>query len=315
MTIPRLRAGSVKRFNLVTRINTGLQHSIVLVSAPAGFGKTTLLVEWAAQSVVPVAWLSLDERDNTPSAFVHCLFLSIKTISPGFELGEVKIVKESDPLDNFKSDLTNWINELESHKSEIALVLEDFHFITDPVILKGMEFLFEHLPANLHLLITSRSVPNIALARLRARNQLDELRAPDLKFTYDESRVFLRGTMGLKLNDAETKELENRTEGWVAGLQLAAISLLNQSPVADLSGLISGDNTYILDFLVEEVFDQQTQDVQDFLLRTSILENLTGALCDAVAAPATFTGHGQQLLRSFYRSNLFITALDPYYNW
>ncbi|MCE1252332.1 MAG: LuxR C-terminal-related transcriptional regulator [Anaerolineae bacterium] len=315
MMVPRLRDGFVSRPFLVARLNNAVLRGLVIISAPAGFGKTTLLVEWAAQSPYPVAWLSLDERDNNPQDFLHCLFLTVKSVLPDFGLSEIQLSKESDPSEVLKAGLIRWINEFESCHAEIALVLDEFHFINDKLILSGLSFFLEHMPARLHLFIAGRSDPHLSLARLRARNQLDEIRAADLKFRYEESAAFLRHTMHLNLSDAETHELDNRTEGWVAGLQLAAISLQHQSPVADLSGLISGDNTYILDFLVEEVFDQQDEKVQNFLLRTSILENLNGSLCAAVALSGADENEGRTLLHDLYHSNLFITALDIEEHW
>lgn len=311
LMIPRLRAGIVRRPELITRINQGINSGTVLISAPAGFGKTTLLVEWASQCPFPVVWLSLDEQDNNPSVFIRYFFLAFQGILPDSFVSETGLPQRLDP----QTELARIINGLKAANQPVALVLDDFHFITDQSILKGISYFLTHAPSDFHLLIASRSDPDIALARLRARDQLDELRATDLKFSQEESREFLQQTMKLDISDDETAVLENRTEGWITGLQLAAISLRHQSSIADLSGLISGDNTYILDFLVEEVFNQQSQEVQDFLLRTSILDNLTGPLCEAVAGLDTQPIHGQDLLHSFYHSNLFIAALDKEEHW
>lgn len=309
---PALRSNRVLRTRLVERLAAGEDCKLTLVSAPAGFGKTTVVSEWLASSDHPAAWLSLDADDNDPARFLTYLIAALQQIQPGIGQDAQRIVQlpQPPPLDALLAPL---INEIAGVAQPFTLVLDDYHVITSPAIDQAMALLLERSPAQMHFVIVTREDPNLPLHRLRAHGQLNEVRAGDLRFTPDEADGFLTQTMGLRLTAENIAALEARTEGWIAGLQLAALSMKG---VADINGFIqsfAGSHRYILDYLLEEVLNKQPAAVQDFLLRTSILSRLCGPLCDAVLeAPA---GTAQTTLEQLEQANLFIIPLDNERRW
>lgn len=313
--IPNLRSDMVDRPQLVERINQGLLHDFVLVSAPAGAGKTTLLIQWAQQSPLPVAWITLDARDNDPELLYHNLLLSMQTAFPGFSPIEQTLPQHQDVLESLRSGLVLLMNEVSRLNRDIALVLDDFHVITNPVIHECVGYLLESLPERLHIIISSRIDPQFSLTRLRAHDQMDEIRNNLLKFNADESREFFQKTIKIPLSAQAEEKVVHQTEGWVAGMQLAAISLQHQPDILNDAVYLTGDNSYIQDFLVDEVFSRQPEGMQNFLLRTSILGSLTGPLCDAVLNEAANASDSGSLLHELYHDNIFLTALDHEEHW
>jgi LuxR family maltose regulon positive regulatory protein len=310
--MPVLRTKRVLRPRLIERLDAGAHCALTLVSAPAGFGKTTVVSEWVAGSHRPAAWLSLDADDSDPARFLSYFIAALQEIHPniGHEVLRAVSMPQPPPIDALLAPL---INEIAGLSAPFTLVLDDYHAITSPAIDAAMALLLERAPAPLHIVIVTREDPDLPLHRLRARGQLSEVRVADLRFTTDEAAGFLTHTMALRLSSQDIAALETRTEGWVAGLQLAALSMQG---VADTAGFIktfAGSHRYILDYLLEEVLHKQPEPVQDFLLRTSILGRLCGALCDALLdAPA---GSSQAMLESLEQANLFITALDNERKW
>src|SRR5881275_237554 len=274
----------VRRPQLAERLTQGVKGPLTLVSAPAGFGKTTLLAQWLADSGMPVAWLSLEAGDNEPVRFLSYLIAALQTLDP--HLGAVALaLLQMPPPAAAETVLTLLTNDVGSHGrdgGDFAFVLDDYHVIDAKPIDQALAYLVEHLPPQMHLIIATREDPQLPLARLRARGHLTELRATDLRFTPSEAAEFLNQGMGLNLSAEDIAALERRTEGWIAGLQLAAISLQGQQDATGFIKSFTGSHHFVLDYLVEEVLQQQSDSVQTFLLRTSILDRLCGPLCDAV---------------------------------
>ena len=312
--IPPSRRSVVLRPRLVERLNDGLAagNRLTLVSAPAGFGKTTLVGEWVAGCGRPVAWLSLDEGDSDPSRFLTYLIAALQTVAPGIGEGVLTVLQSPQPPP-LESTLTALLNDVTAIPSDVVLVLDDYHVLDAKPVDDALAFLVEHLPPQLHLVIATREDPALPLARLRARGQLTELRAADLRFTPDEAAEFLNQVMGLDLSAEEIAALDARTEGWIAGLQLAAISLQGRADAAGFIASFAGSHRFVLDYLVEEVLQRQPEPVQTFLLRTSILDRLCGPLCDAVLLDASASG--QETLEYLDRANLFIVPLDTERRW
>ncbi len=315
--LPPIRSELVSRPHLVARINAGLHKKLTFLSAPAGFGKTTLLSTWASESPRPVAWFALDEADNDANRFFSYLVATLQSIDErmGHNAHTLLQAPQESPA---KLLATILINDLATTSIPFALVLDDFHFLTDVPLLEAIRFLIEHQPPHMHLVIVTRKDPPLPLARLRARGQMTELRVDDLRFSHEEATLFLNGTMGLALAAEDAAALETRTEGWAAGLQLAALSLHRyntQSSRSDFVQNFAGNDRHIMDYLVEEIFHQQTEDVQSFLLRSSILERLCGALCDAVVFAQESTGMSQPLLEYLEQANLFMVPLDNRRQW
>ena len=264
-------------------------HRLTLISAPAGFGKSTLLSDWAARRAgadVAVAWLSLDEGDNTLSRFLAHLWAALSGVGLDLDAEELDALSAAPA----SAAITAVVNELEQvgrrrPGSHWLLVLDDYHAIVAPEVHEAMTFLLDHMPEQLHLLVATRSDPPFPLSRLRSRGQLTEVRAADLRFAPAEARAFLNEVMGLDLADSDVQALEERTEGWIAGLQLAALSLrglAERGAIVDFIEAFTGSNRLVIDYLVDEVLARQSAEVRDFLLRTSVLQRLTGSLCDAV---------------------------------
>jgi LuxR family maltose regulon positive regulatory protein len=296
---------------------------LILISAPAGFGKTTLVSEWIAGGQRPAAWLSLDEGDNDPLRFLAYFITALQAIVPNIGDGVLRTLQSPQPPPA-ETMLTALLNEINTIPDNFVLVLDDYHVIEAQPIDTALTFLLEHTPPQMHLVITTREDPGLPLARLRARDQLTELRASDLRFTYSEAAGFLDQVMGLQLSTEDITALETRTEGWIAGLQLAAlamqgtISTLGSSDVAGFIKSFTGSHHFITDYLVEEVLRQQTASVQTFLLRTSILDRLCGPLCDALMFDGSASGHsisGQETLEYLERANLFTVPLDNERRW
>ena len=312
---PPRRPGVVSRPNLILRLNEGLSASrkLTLVSAPAGFGKTTLVSEWAACCKRPVAWLSLDAGDNDPTCFLTYVVAALQTVAPKIGkrvLGILHATQNQPPP--IELLLTTLLNELTTISEDFILVLDDYHILDAKQIDNALTFLIEHMPPQMHLIIATREDPNLPLARLRARGQLTELRATDLRFTPAEAAEFLN-RMGLNLSAEDIAALEARTEGWIAGLQLAAISMQGHQDAASFIKSFTGSHHFVLDYLIEEVLHQQPESIQTFLVRTSILDRLCGTLCDTVlGSPSAF---GQETLEYLERANLFIVPLDNERRW
>jgi LuxR family maltose regulon positive regulatory protein len=288
----------------------------MLVSAPAGFGKTTLLTEWLASragrsSDGPcTAWLSLDQEDNQPGAFWIYVIAALRTVAPDVGTNALALLQEPEPPST-QAVLTTLINDLGALTHEVVLVLDDYHVIESGDVRDGLAFLLDHLPHQLHLVIASRADPALPLARLRARGELVEIRAAELRFRPDEALRYLTEVMGLVLSAQDVSALEGRTEGWIAALQLAALSMQDREDTADFIASFAGDDRYIVDYLVEEVLQRQPEQVQSFLLQTSILSRLRGSLCDAVTGQQS----GKEMLDELERENLFLVPLDDRRQW
>jgi LuxR family maltose regulon positive regulatory protein len=315
--LPPTRAEIVQRLDLLGRLNSGLDRKLTLISAPAGFGKTTLVSHWLENlpnnQTVRVAWLSLDEEDNDLSRFLTYFVTALnKASNPENALGNGALSILQSPQPPGVTDvLTLLINELAESDDQFVFVLDDYHLIEEKPIDDAVGFFLDNLPPQLHLVIATRQDPALSLGRLRARNQLNELRAADLRFSSTEAADFLNQVMGLNLSPEDIAELETRTEGWIAGLQLAAISMQGRKDHAAFFKSFTGGHRLVLDFLIEEVLDQQTEKIHDFLLRTSILNRFNGSLCDAI----TGQENSQETLETLDRANLFIVPLDNARHW
>ena len=314
--VPRSRRDLVPRPRLAERLDRGSALKLVLVSAPAGFGKTTLLTEWlAAGPAAPAgerraAWLSLDRADNDPVSFWTYVIAALRTVAPGVGDSALTLLQAAQPPP-IETVLTALLNDLGAAAGDIVLVLDDYHGIDASDVQGGMAFLLDHLPPWLHVVIASRADPALPLARWRARGELTEIRASELRFTPDEAAAYLNQMMGLQLTAEDVAALEARTEGWIAALQLAALSMQGRDDVAGFIAGFAGDDRYVVDYLVEEVLQRQPDRIQAFLLQTSILGRLSGPLCDAV----TGQGGGKAMLEALDRGNLFLVPLDDRRRW
>jgi len=303
---PSLRQERVGRRRLLAKLHAGLNRPFTLISAPAGFGKTTLATQWIADHGLPVAWVSLDEEDNDPARFWLHITAALAKATPG--LGS--LLQSREPQAN-SSAPTALINAAAEIAGDLVLALDDYHLITAPSIHSAVTYCLEHLPERLHLVILTRTDPPFPLARLRARDQLVEIRAADLQFTLAEATAFLNDVMHLGLQADLVKALADRAEGWIAGLQMAALTIRDREDAAGLISRFTGAHPFVLDYLVEEVLQRQPPAVRDFLLQTSILHHLTGRLCEAV----TGRSGGQAMLRQLEQSNLFLVPLDEEHHW
>ena len=308
--VPPPQPGAVFRSRLTERLDESLHSRLTLISAHAGSGKTTLVGEWVAGVERPAAWLSLDEGDNDPTRFLTYLVAALQTVAPDIGEGVLGVLGSPQPPPT-ESLLTALLNETTTVEDDFVLVLDDYHVIDARAVDDVLAFLIEHLPPRMHLIIATREDPRLPLPRLRARGQLTELRAADLRFTFSEAAEFLNQMMELELSAEQISAVETRTEGWIAGLQLAALSMRGREDVSGFIRAFAGDNRYILDYLVEEVLQRQPGRVRGFLLGTSILERLSGPLCDAV----TGQEESNALLEALERSNLFVVGLDDKRRW
>ncbi len=310
--VPRPRESSVPRGRLMTLLHRGLGAKLTLVSAPPGFGKTTVLAEWLAASDPDehvTAWVSLDPTDNEPGPFWAAIATAIHRVLP--ELGTTIAMLEEARVPPIETIVTTLVNELGGVGRDVVLVLDDYHAIDLAEIHDQVAFLLEHLPPSAHVVMTTRADPPIPLARLRAQGQLVEVRAGDLRFARDETASYLKGATGLDLDASQVAALEERTEGWIAALQLAALSMQGRDDVDGFIAGFTGDDRFVVDYLAEEVLQRQPDDVRRFLLRTCILDRLTGDLCDAV----TGQDGGQTALEVLDRRNLFLIPLDARREW
>jgi LuxR family maltose regulon positive regulatory protein len=312
--IPPPRSKIVLRPRLIERLNEGLSASrkLTFISAPAGFGKTTLVSEWVAGGDQKVAWLSLDEADNDPAQFLTYLIAALHILAPKIGAGVLAALQSPQPPP-IESILTALVNEITTISDNFILILDDYHVIDSKPVDEALTFILKHLPPQMHLVITTREDPHLPLTRLRALGQLTELRAADLRFTPAEAADFLNQVMGLDLSAEDVAALEARTEGWIAGLQLAAVSLQGQQDIAGFIKSFTGSHRFVLDYLIEEVLQQQSESIQTFLLRTSILDRMCGSLCDAVLFDSSVSG--QETLEYLERANLFIVPLDNERRW
>jgi LuxR family transcriptional regulator, maltose regulon positive regulatory protein len=308
--LPRPRPDVVPRPRLIERLNAGLHRTLTVISAPAGFGKTTLVSEWVAGCGRAAAWLSLDDGDNDLPRFLLHLVAAIRTVAA--DRGDAVLAALQSPQPPpAEAVLTALVNDIATLPVGFVLVLDDYHVIDAEPVDRALTFLLEYLPPQWHLVIATREDPQLPLARLRARGQLTELRAADLRFTPAEAAAFLTQVMDLTLSAADIAALEDRTEGWIAGLQLAALSLQGHRDASGFIRAFAGDHRYIVDYLVEEVLRRQPEDVRRFLLQTAILDRLTGPLCDAV----TGQEGGAARLAALERGNFFVVPLDDTRHW
>ncbi len=312
----RLKTGLVQRPRLVERLNEGLPGKLTLISAPAGFGKTTLVSYWLEQVKLPVAWLSLDEDDNDLARFLTYLIAALQTIWPEVGMDMLALLRAS-PAPRSHMLLSRLLNDLTAISETSILVLDDYHTVETEAIDEALSFFIEHMPARLHLVITSRVDPNLSLSRLRARGQFNELRGADLRFTPTETAQFLQQMTNLSFTAEEVAALDRRIEGWIAGLQMAALSLQQREEV-DATQFIedfTGSHRYIMDYLVDEVLKQQPAEVQTFLLYTSILDQLCSPLCEAILKADESPRKAQEVLEYLEHANLFIYPLDDRRYW
>jgi LuxR family maltose regulon positive regulatory protein len=304
--VPRGRPGAVARSRLYARLDEGVRRDLTVVSAPAGFGKTTLVADWSRQCGLPVAWVSLDERDDDPIRFLSYLLAAIGTIHDGFGestrafLGSLPSSGELEPV------LTALSNEILELPHDFVLVLDDYHVLRSGAVHDALAFLLEYAPPPMRLVVAGRGSPPLPLARLRAAGRLTEIGEAELRFTLEEASDFLGGTMGLDLSGEGIAALENGTEGWIAGLQLAAHALKGREEEARSAEDFSGSTRHVFDYLAEEVLSRQPEDVREFMLKTSIVETLSAPLCEAL----TGAGDGRVMLERLERDNLFLVPLD-----
>ena len=309
--VPRLRRGLVARPRLLDHLRRGAGSRLTLVSAPAGFGKTTLLVDWFNEPDGGdrcVAWLSLDASDQEPATFWTYVVTALQATVP--EVGPRALELISSPMPT-ELVLTTLLNELAAAPCDVWLVLDDYHQVDNREVSEGMIFLLTHLPPHVHILLSTRADPDLPLARWRVRGELVEIRVADLRFTFDEAAEYLTQVTGLSLTAGDVEALEQRTEGWIAALQLAALSIQGRDDVSRFIAQFAGTDRYLVDFLVEEVLAHQAEPVREFLLHSSILDRLSGPLCDAVVG----RGDGRDMLTKLERANLFLVALDDQREW
>ena len=333
--IPPTRRKRVPRPALIARLNEGLTGKLTLISAPAGFGKTTLMADWLQQLDRPFTWISLDEGDNDPVRLCSYILAALQRIEPEMvEAAQAMLEAPQPPPQDLL--LTCLVNDVAEIERPFVLVLDDYHLIQAPTIHKAITFLLDHMPPQMHLALTSRADPPLPVALLRGRGQLCELHAADLRFSPEEAAAFLNEVMGLDLTAEQVSALERRTEGWITGLQLAALSIRGREDISGFITAFAGSQRYVLDYLTEEVLNRQPQEIQTFLLQTAILERLTGPLCDAVrfgeaespsssdetavrfgevGTSATQETRSQQVLEALEASNLFLVPLDEERRW
>jgi len=310
LAIPPLRADLVSRPRLLKKLNEGTNRKLSLLSAPPGFGKTTLLSEWIHKKKYLAAWFSIDERDNDPISFLTYMIAALQTLDKNWGAPALELI-QSPQLPSFESTIITLINSLTPKPENFVLVLDDYHLIQSPSIHDILGLLLDALPPEMRLILSTRSDPPLALSRIRSQNQLTELRTRDLSFTSEETTQYFKDKLNVDLSIEDIALLESRTEGWITGLQLAALSMQGRKDPSAFVAKFSGDNRYIVDYLMEEVLHRQPEHIRNFLRQTSILDPLSGPLCDAV----TKQKNSQQLLNMLEKSNLFIFALDNERNW
>jgi LuxR family maltose regulon positive regulatory protein len=313
ISVPLARPGFVPRPRLTTRIHEGVKGPLTLLSAPAGFGKTQLLAEWAAESSLPIAWLTLSAEDNDYVRFFRYISSAFQEIEPPLSEAILDYLQAAESSRLEMATLV--INQVSAIPRDLVLVLDEFHVLEDATLVADFNFLLHHLPPNLHLIIASRSEQSLDLALLRGRGQVVDIGADDLRLTHDEIAQFFNQTMRLSLEPATLQTLEERTEGWAIGLQLAGLSLHDPSHTTGLFQALHGDAQYLTEFLAQEVLGRQSEEVRQFLLRISILDVLSGPLCEAVIGWDGTPGYGTRMLHRLEYLNLFITPLDEQCQW
>ena len=307
--IPASGRHVVRRLRLEERLKQGCAGALTVICAPAGFGKTTILTDWLHHHPQPVAWLSLDAQDNDPARFLSYWTAALQQVFPDIGRSTLEQLQSPQAIP-FESLLVDMLNDITTSQSTFMMVFDDYHCITNPQIHQLLTFFLEHAPPTCHLCLTTRSDPPFPLARLRSRGLLTEIRARELAFTQEEISAFYQA-LGMKLSDTDTSLLRDRTEGWIAGLQLAGLSMQNVQNSSDFIRKFRGTHRYIVDYLVEEVLQSQSPEMQDFLLQTSVLDRLCGELCDTVTGQKT----SQHLLEQLEASDFFIFALDEERHW
>ena len=311
-SVPRVRGALVPRPRLSMLMDAGTEAALTLVSAPAGFGKTTVLAAWltrASSEPRTAAFVSLDESDSHAASFWLYIVTALHSAAPGVGAGVLPLLAAGQPAT--RTLLTAVLNEVADQQDDVDLILDDYHLADSTEVAEGMTFLLEHRPANLHVVVSTRADPNLPLARLRARGELVEIRARDLRFTIDETAAYLTDIGGLPVAPAQVSALESRTEGWAAALQLASLSMQGREDIGDFIEGFAGTDRHVVDYLADEVLSRQPDEVRDFLERTSILDVLDGDLCDAVLERSG----SRAMLERLERANLFLVPLDDQRHW
>ena len=312
LNIPPTRPQEVARPCLVERLQQGLNYNLVLVSAPAGFGKTTLLSEWVHGSKPPIstAWVSLDEGDNDPVRFWDYFVAALQTLQP--ECGEkILPLMHSSPQLSVEPILTALINDLSAIAGDFVVILDDYHLVENQSIHEGITYLLEHMPVRMHLVLATRADPPLRLAHLRGRGTLIEIGADDLRFNLTDAASLLKELKTPELSPEDIAALNERTEGWAVGLKMAALSMSGQKDIPGFIADFTGSHRYVMDYLMEEVLQKQTPEIREFLCKTSVLKRLSPPLCDAV----TGREGSQAVLLELERAHLFVVPLDEKRQW
>ena len=302
---PPRPAHDISRALLTKRLDEGLSRKLTLVCAAAGFGKSTLVSQWAQDCPYPSAWLSLEEEDRDPNRFLEYLVSSLEVISQTVGSGLAAMLRSSPPA-SAETVLTLLVNQLSKIPGKLVLILDDYHLAASTGANEALSFLIDHMPPQLHLVIASREAPELSLGKLRLNGQLAEIRQQDLRFGLEEAVEFFQQGGNVSLSKTQIQALETRTEGWISGLKLAAISLHTHKDPETFIASFTGSHHFVQDYLIEEVLHQQPDNVQSFLLRTSVLDRLCGPLCDAVLQ----SHGGEHILNQLDKASLFIVPLD-----
>jgi LuxR family maltose regulon positive regulatory protein len=308
--IPPAGNNIVHRSVLHEKLNTGLSRKLILISAPAGFGKTTVVSDWIDQNKIPAAWFSLDNGDNDPVDFLSYIISGIQSIHPEFGQSALKLLNSPNRTSD-ESITSLLINEILNINQNFLLVLDDFHLIESREVLKLVSYLLEHIPGNIHIVLLTRSDPSLSVSRLRSQHQMVELRSSDLSFSANDISVLFNKKLKLGLSIDDVFSLETKTEGWIAGLQLTALSMHGCEDISRFIQDLKGDNRYIMDYLMEEVLKNQTDEIKEFLLQTSILEQMSAPLCNAVLN----RNDSQSILETLEKNNMFVIPLDEERTW
>jgi len=308
--IPPAGNNVVHRSELFEKLNSGLSRKLILVSAPAGYGKTTLISDWISQNKIPAAWLSLDNSDNDPAVFLGYVISGIQSIHQNFGKSTLRLLNSPNPP-SVESITSLLINEVLNINQNILLVLDDFHLINSSEVLKLAAYFLEHIPGNIHIVILTRSDPALAVSKLRSQHQLVELRSSDLSFSANDISILFNKRLKLGLSVDDVYSLESKTEGWIAGLQLTALSMQGREDISQFIRNLKGDNRYIMDYLMEEVLKIQPDEIKEFLLQTSILEQMSAPLCNDVLN----RNDSQLILETLEKNNMFVIPLDTERTW
>jgi LuxR family maltose regulon positive regulatory protein len=308
--IPPASQNIVHRQELYEKLNIGLTRKLILISAPAGSGKTTIISDWINQYKIPSVWFSLDNGDNDPAVFLSYVISGIRSIHKEFGQSALRLLN-SPNSPSVESITSLLINEILNIKQNFLLVLDDFHLIKSNEVLKLVTYLLEHIPGNIHIVILTRSDPALSVSRLRSQHQLVELRSSDLSFSANDISILFNKKLNLGLSIDDVYTLETKTEGWIAGLQLTALSMQGREDISGFIQELKGDNRYIMDYLMEEVLKIQTDDIKEFLLQTSILEQMSAPLCNAVLN----RNDSQLILETLEKNNMFVIPLDENRIW